>query len=193
MKTNRLSLSAFGHFFVSYALSELISVGGTILFVILFGGVLLLIPDEVQGSLNVNTPSYFVIFFLFYFAFAKKHLYSDKERQRDLLHHTKESFSLASALLYDLKAYGIYDILYYSVCFLPLAIGWWGGPEGAILWCWGSGLSLLGYTHWWVRYLCQIPLFILCYLICMAVIIHAWNRKRPAYLTKGFENENTHA
>ncbi len=101
MKTKRLSFSGFGHFFVSYVLSELIAVGGTILFVILFGGILLLIPADVQGGLNVDIPSYFVGFFLFYFAFAKKHLYSDKNRQRDLLHHTKESFSLTSALLYD--------------------------------------------------------------------------------------------
>lgn len=163
------------------------TVGGCVIFCILFGIILLCIPDEVQGNFSVDIPSYFVCFFLFYFTFAKTHLYSNGERQRDLLRHTKESFSIGAALLYDLKTYGIYDILFYSVCFLPLAIGWWGGPEGAILWYWGKGLSLFGYTHWWVRYAVQIPMFILCYIVCMIIVIIIWDKNRPDYLSKGFE------
>ncbi len=176
---------------MSYIVSELIAIGGTVIFTILLGTILLLIPDEAQGSFTVNIPSFFVSFILFYFTFAKKHLYSDRARQRDLLYHTKENFSLVSALQYDLKTNGIYDILYYSICFLPLAIGWWGGPEGSILWYWGKGLSQFGYTHWWARYAFQVPMFILCYIVCLIIVVKIWDKNRPDYLSKGFkEREN---
>lgn len=196
MKKTKKSFSAksfskknFGHFFVYYVISEAITLGLYIVIVLSLAPVLLgsfiqyhednaayYVPG--QDPLDIAIDIFF--FLLFYAVLSVVYFYRDKERRLAYFKATITNNTLKRRIKYFMSEYGFADILYYFVVSIPVHIILGGTLESQIL-SWNMPVVLY--------HILSCLLFVIMYTCCVMIVTGIWEKNRPSYLTKGYEEK----
>lgn len=184
-----LSKSSFGHFLLSYAITEAITIGiytAIMLFIApVFSASIIRFHEEnadvyAHGQDPINIAIDIFGFLVFYIVLSVVYLYRNRERRLQYYKSTVENSLPKARVRFYLSEYGIADIVYYCVIFIPVCFILGYGFESMILF-WEMPTL--------VYYLLSVLLFAVMYTCCVMIVTAIWEKKRPDYLTKGYEQK----
>ncbi len=185
-----LSKSNFGHFFLSYAITEALTIGiytGIMLFIApVFMASIIRFQEEnadtyVHGQDPINIAIYIFAFIVFYIVLSVVYLYRNKERRLQYYKSTVENNQPKERIKFYMAEYGLSDIVYYCVLSIPIRFVLRGGNFESMILFWDMPIV--------VHYLLSYLLFAVMYTCCVMVVTLIWEKKRPIYLTKGYEEK----
>ncbi len=185
-----LSKSKFGHFFLSYAITEAITIGlytGIYLFIApIFLASIIQYHEEnadtyAHGQDPINIAIYIFAFVVFYVVLSVVYLYRNKERRLQYYKSTVEDSRQKQRIRFYMTEYGLSDIVYYCIISIPVRLILRGNFESMILF-WDMPIA--------VHYILSYLLFAVMYTCCVMVVTSIWEKKRPIYLTKGYEEKS---
>ena len=184
-----LSKSSFGHFLLSYAITEAITIG-------IYTAIMLLISPVFSASIirfheenaevyahgqdpiNIAIDIFGCV--VFYIVLSVVYLYRNRERRLQYYKSTIENSQHKDRIKFYLTEYGIADIVYYCVLSIPVCFILGYGFESMILF-WEMPTL--------VYYILSNLLFAVMYTCCVMIVTAVWEKNRPSHLTKGHEEK----